>query len=413
MNKKTGLLTLLTLAICLSACTPAAPEPTGEAPVTATAETATAETTATAMTVGTLRSLEDGNDTGKALYVRWVETQAEHYGDQRATFLEIDYTTARQRVLSEIQVPDYQLQQCFVQGDTFFYTTIDEKEAMALHSYSLTDGTQQSLPLAKNFLTGYMDETYLYLFPIGYNEYTVMQQLDPRTGTIREVSLPGETINICDGADGRFLIERLISEVPVYSLPDEEQRNAALQNASVEYAWWNPADGSVEPVLREPYFGDMAETGLPQYSWYLGRVGDTLYFYRADETGENYQNCRVERCGPNGSNTERILSMKDGEGFPAAFKQNGEIRWLVYNAGDEQFIYCLADETQYEVPTQTAEEIINLRALTDDGRVLLVKSDRSLEREATYCLVPEMDYLAGNFTGTDVTPVESNGEETA
>ena len=54
---KKSLFAMLALAFCLSACTPAASQSTGEAPVTATAEAAPAEETAEVAIVGTLRNL--------------------------------------------------------------------------------------------------------------------------------------------------------------------------------------------------------------------------------------------------------------------------------------------------------------------------------------------------------------------
>lgn len=402
---KKSLVVLLSLALGLTACTPAASQPISEAPA-ATAETAPAEETAESpAAIGTLRNIDDANNTGKALYLEAVQSNGGNYLD-KSTILEIDYATAQQRFFSAIQEPSYQLEKCFVQGDTLYYTTKDNNDAMALHRYSLADGTQTATPLDQYFFTLYLDENSLYLFAMGYNEYAGMQRLNLQTGATEAFTLPGQTIEVCDGADGRFLIRRLLSEVPLSSLQGEEQRDAALQNATSEYDWWNPLDGSLEPFLQEPYYGEQAETGSLQYRWYLGRTKDKLYFYLADQKGSSYVHCRVERCGLDGSNPETIMTLADGQGQPGVYKKGGEIYWLIQDTGSGVKVYQTGDGTTRQVENPERTPWIWPRALTDDGRVLLGKPDADGQKALQYCLVTEENYLAGHFTGTDVVPAE-------
>ena len=398
---KRVLFSLLALAFCLSACG-AATVPESEAPAAVTEETAsTVESAEATAIVGTLRRMDDCDNTGTVRYLQGVEGNGGNYAD-KGYIQQIDYTTAQQRRLFDTGKPAAFFQNCFVQGDTLHYILRSEKSQI-LYSRNLVSGDTRTVPLGDAYYIGYLDDRYLYLFPAGYNEYTVMRRLDPATGEVEETNLPAQTTDICDADGSRFLITRLHSDLPMSSLQGEEQRTAALQNATVEYAWWDPADGSVETVLEEPYYGDREETGLEQVRTYLGKADGKLYFFRASLQGAGYANGRIECCALDGSGAQTVFAAQEGAN---PLKQKGEIQWFVHSTGKTQIIYRLADSTQYEVPAKTEEELIDPVALTDDGRVLLAKFDRSLEKGITYCLVSEMDYLAGNFTGTDVTPAE-------
>lgn len=98
---KRALFSLLALAFCLSACTPAAsPTPESEAASVAeeTTETAQEETNAaqTAFPVGSLRGNGHLNETDSAWYRIGSEGMAD--GTIRAHLLKLDYATAREEV---------------------------------------------------------------------------------------------------------------------------------------------------------------------------------------------------------------------------------------------------------------------------------------------------------------------------
>ena len=407
---KRSLLTLLAMAFCLSACAPADSAPQSEVPARATAETAgTVEENETTISPveGALRNMKDCENTGKALY-RWqVEAQPDG-SPELGKLVEVGYATAQQRVVQDTGIPTYRLRSCYARGNTAYYVE-SAKDSLTLHIVDLTDGTEKTMPVVEDYSTGFLDDRYLYLFVASPTGYSTMQRVDPETGTDEMIPLPGQALEICDGADGRFLITRLIGQVSLSGLEDAEQRSAALQTAAVEYAWWDPVDGSVEPLFQEPYTGELSESGWPQERVYLGRADGKFYFYRAEQAETGRINCRVERCAPDGSGTETVLALEDGQGQPFVYKAGGEIQWLVRGIGSTAIeVYQTADSSTRRVETPSGNNVALPRALTDDGRVLMFGPDSNGPEKPTYRLVRQEDYLAGNFTGTDVGPL---GEE--
>ena len=403
MKKKIPLPVLLSLAFCLSACAPAASAPQSEAPAQATAEAATAQATAeTALVQGTLCNIEDCENTGKALYQWQVEAQAD--GTTLGNLVELDYATAQQRRVLDTGMPSYRLGSCFARGNTIYYTTFEE-DGRTLHSIDRASGTEKTMPVVDGYGVGFIDDRALYLFVQRSWGYASMQRVDLETGTAQTIPMPAQTIRVCDGAEGRFLITRLIGEVSLSSLQDEEQRAAALQTATAEYAWWDPDDGSVEPLFQEPYTGELAQSGWPRERVYLGKADGMFYFYRAEWTETTQENCRVERCAPDGSGAETVLTMEDGQGLPGVLRSEGEIRWLVQGSGNGVVVYQPADGSTRHVENPSGGDTPWPLALTDDGRLLLYNFYAAHPEDSIYCLVRQEDYLASNFTGTNVAPV--------
>lgn len=405
---KRTLFALLALAACLSACTPAASQPAGEVPAATVesapvAEGAGKEPSASVIVTGTLCSMEDSANTGKALYVWCAAVQSDN-APALGELVEIDYAAATQRRLLDTGIPSHKLGNCFARGNKLYYTVFEDK-GRTLHTMDLATGDEQTMPV-EEYSVGFVDDRALYLFMTDRDVYTAMQWVDPATGTEEIIRLPAQTIRICDAAEGRFLITRLLGSVPLFALQDEEQRAAALQTATAEYAWWNPADGSLEPLFREPYYGTMSETGRMQERVYLGKAGGQFYFYRADQTETSYTNCRVERCAPDGSGAETVLVMADGQGLPGVYRQDGEIRWLIQATESGMAVYRTGEDTVRQVVGPAGSDMIWPRALTDDGRVLMADPDSSDGKTLSYRLVRQEDYLAGNFTGTDVELTE-------
>lgn len=407
---KRSLLVLLALALGLSGCAPEASAPEEEAPAAATAEAAPAEEpAASALVQGTLRNVEDCSNTGTAFYLWQVEDPS---GDDAvlANLVEVDYATARQRQLLDIGLPIDRLGDSFARGDTIYYTTFEEA-GRTLHSIDRTDGTEKTMSVVDGYGVGFLDDRAIYLFAQTAVGYTAMQRVDPKAGTAENISLPAQTFQVYDGVDGRFLITRLIGQISLSALEDVEQRAAALQTATMEYDWWNPDDGSLEPLFQEPFTGELSERGQPQERIYLGQADGQLYFYRAEESGLSWINCRVERCNPDGSGTETVLTMEDDQGLPSVYKREGAIQWLAQSNGNGLVVYQPADGSTRRVEDPAGGDIPWPLALTDDGRVLMYSPDSHNTEKTTYRLVGQEDYLAGNFTGTDVAPAEETGKE--
>ena len=262
------------------------------------------------------------------------------------------------------------------------------------------------MPVVDGYGVGFIDDAALYLLFVQRSwGYASICGVDLKTGTAQTIPMPAQTIRVCDGAEGRFLITRLIGEVSLSSLQDEEQRAAALQTATAEYAWWDPDDGSVEPLFQEPYTGELAQSGWPRERVYLGKADGMFYFYGRSWTETTQENCRVERCAPDGSGAETVLTMEDGQGLPGVLRSEGEIRWLVQGSGNGVVVYQPPTAAPGMWRTPRAGTQPWPLALTDDGRLLLYNFYAAHPEDSIYCLVRQEDYLASNFTGTNVAPV--------
>lgn len=395
MNKKTGLLALLTLAICLSACTPAAPETQTEAPVTATAETAAAADstrTETFTVAGNLQEVSDANLQDGILYTVW-------FGDtpEDTTFVQVDLNAERQTPICKLEDWGTSYVGWLVKGDSFYYLIYDEDGNAILHNRSLKDGSETVWTLAANQqYPAYLDDRYLYFSREDYN--AAMKRVDLTTGVLEDLPLPAGTSSFQDVESGRFLITRSLTPVPLTVSPMEsEEYDALMQNAEVEYCWWDPATGALERVLREPYYGEMDAQGNRINRIYLGKADGKLYFYRASVTDTGMSNSRVERCALDGSQMETAFTVSDGGGAPSALKREGEIHWLLQPSPNGVMVYLPATGEVQEVTGPAGNTLPWAERCLPDGKLLLPRQD-----DGSWTVVSEEDYLAGNFTGTTI-----------
>lgn len=299
--KKT-LFTLLALAVSLSACTPAASGPAGETSTAEeTAETAVEESTEiqadTFQVTGVLRDVSDATLQEDTLY----DIQ---YGDspEDTTFVAVDFQTGQLTPICRLEDWGESYMGWLVKGDTFYYLIYDKEGNAILHSRTLTDGseTEWRLAVGREY-PAYVDDQYLYFLQTGYK--ATMKRADLTTGVLEDLPLPALTTNLQDVEDGRFLITRTLTPVPVNISPqgDSDQYEALMQNAEIEYSWWDPATGAVDKVLREPYYGEKDAQGNWVNRIYLGKAEGKLYFYRASTTQTGMQESRVECCNLDGS----------------------------------------------------------------------------------------------------------------
>lgn len=406
---KRALFVLLALAVCLSACTPAAVPESEASPSENLQTTDTGEEVGsvekTTSVAGTLRSVEDCQSTDNAWYSLSMDGQAQEDGTLRGAIMELDYTAARQKRLFEVVEDPNKIGDCFAWGDTVYYNTVGT--GAALHAISLQDGSEQTISLPENMAPAYLDDQFLYLVSSNGISDTHMARMDRQTGELETMSLPSQTSAIQDTDGSRFLLSYLISEQPINALEEGEQAAAALQNAMIQYAWWDPATGALQNILKEPFYGEKNENGQDITRIYLGRTKDSLYFFRMVVGEGGRQDSRIESCPLNGGNSQVAWEQEDGAGAPGAVRKHGEAYWLVSTSEKGVRIYNLATGTLQEVAGTTPESTPWPWRLTEDDRVLVNRETKGSDGSIRFRLIPEADYLAGNFTGTDVTPAEA------
>lgn len=395
---KRSLAILLALSLCLSACAPAATETAGEAPAAATAEAApAAEASAPAAIVGRLRSFSASLNIGDACYQ--METRQEPDGSYHGIVTRLNYTDAEQTEVCDMGTVE-QLGGYFLWQDKICYVTWPSRQEAVVHLRSLADGTEETFSLETEFYPNYLDDQYLYF--CRYDPFLQLERMDLATGEVQSLEIPSMTSAICDIDGQRLLISRLISDLPLETLwDDSEQYDAALQNATVQYAWWDPASGTVETVLEEPAKGERDENGNDITRIYIGRDEGTLFFYRTVDTEGTTTANHIERCAFDGSGSEVFFDPGEDIVSPGAVNVDGEIRWLLLSKRDSLLVFDLAAGQQYTLPSDAPWPM----ELTSDGRVLISVQPKDSESQFRYRLVDQQDYLAGNFNGTDVDSV--------
>lgn len=393
---KRTLLPLLTAAFCLTACAPAAPSSASELPATtentATAESAAQTQTDTFAVAGTLREEDDTNLQDDAFYTV-------QYGDtpEDTTFVKVDFQAGQQTPICKLEDWGTSYISWLVQGDTFYYMVCDKDGNALLHSRSLTDGSETVRTLAvEGQYPAYLDDQYLYFIRADYT--TAMKRVDLTTGVLEDLTLPAQTTQFLDVDGSRFLITRLLTPVPVnVSIQENEQYDALMQNAELEYCWWDPATGALEKVLREPYYGEEDDQGRRIARNYLGKAAGKLYFYRATSLGTGVEDSRVECCALDGSGMETAFPIADEGGMPSVLKLDGEIHWLLQLSGDVLTVYLPDHGQAQQVPAPAGDTPLWPERSLPDGRLLLPQQE-----DGSYQVVSEEDYLAGNFTGTTI-----------
>lgn len=398
MKKKTAPLALLMLAVCLTACTPAAPASEPGTPATAErAVSADSTRTDTFTVAGNLREVGDANLQDGILYTVW-------FGDspEETAFVQVDLNTEQQIPLCKPEDWEGSYMGWLVKGDTFYYLIYDEDGNAVLHSRSLTDGSETVWPLAtEKQYPIYLDDRYLYFSREDYS--AAMKRVDLATGVLEDLPLPAQTSGFLDVEGGRFLITRNLTPVPLNVSPQEsEEFDALMQNAETEYCWWDPATGTTEAVLQEPYYGEKDAQGNRIIRIYLGKAEEKLYFYCASTAGTGMENSRVERCALDGSQRETAFTIFDGGGAPSALKRDGEIHWLLQPGSNGVVVYLPDTGAVQEVTSPAGNTLPWVERILPDGRMLLPRQE-----DGSWTVVSEKDYLAGNFTGTTIPAPQS------
>lgn len=407
---KRALFSLLALAFCLSACTPAAsPMQESEAAALAeeTTETAQEETNAvqTAFPVGSLRGNGHLNETDSAWYRIGSEGMAD--GTIRAHLLKLDYATAREEVLYTWEEPVLQVGGVIVQGGTVC-VVVDQ----VLYRIPVDGGEPETLPLAEFFPAVAADEYSAYNFSFVTEENTYRgKRLDLTTGQITNLDLPALTGEIWPVGEDRFLLSRLHTEVPLPDRKNESEAFAAiLQNAVCEYDWYDPATGELEKILEEPYYGAEQPDGTKRMHRFLGLRDGRLYFsWTASGEDGALLDAGVESCTLQGQDWQPLAGLTQvSEWNRALYQPDGQLRWIVGNGDTNAQVFDLETGTFHE-----SVDLASARPNTFlvDGRVLLQTGyeDAQGSYHITHALANEQDYLNGT---AELIPVESEAAKT-
>ena len=401
---------LLALALGLTACAPAAPQSaatTETAPAAETAETAPAETAGeqAAFPVGKLVEGSALRQAGNACYTVEYDTLPD--GSLLPRIVKLDYASAREESILPLEAPVDDISAFTVRDDTAWLVTGTGVLQIPLDGGA---GTFRELdaPLS-SFSFSAADEYALYGFsfaqPLGY-------RLDLQSGQFTRFSLPVQTEWVRAVGEDRFLLSRLLTQAPLPDMHNQNERYfAAIQSATREYDWFDPATGELEKIWSEPYYGVLQEDGTQQERSFLGKAGGRLYFRNvhvlrqgpgAERLGEEVMSCTLA-----GEDWQTVFSLPEGAPDPWPLCDAAmEMRWItVQQPGENLQVYDLTDGTWHTAGAFPVGFGMP-QAFTDDGRVLVQTGEfwTGETYKATCTLMKAEDYLSGSTAGTPIQP---------
>lgn len=401
---KRALFSLLALAFCLSACTPAA-SPTQESEAAAvaeeTTETAQEETNAAQTTALSAESLRgDGylGESDTAWYQMEHELQAD--GTLKMQVVKLDYATARKSVLCTIEEPATQVGDAMLRGDTV-YAFVDQ----TMYKIPANGGEAQAVPLEQKFYPTAADEVnaYNFTYDSGSNNFVGLR-LDLATGQITDLQMPAQTWEVWAVGEDRFLLCRLLTETPLPNAEEAEMYAAAIQNAVCEYDWYDPATGELEKILEEPYYGAEQPDGTKRMHRFLGLRDGRLYFsWTVPGEDGTALDAGAEFCTLQGQEWQAVPGWPQGQEALYSRLQNNRLRWAVGTGG---WNFDLETGTAYTVEERADTSFL---AFAGDDRVLVqvFNTDDQGNYQVSYALADAQAYLNGT---AELTPIEDAPE---
>lgn len=397
---KRALFSLLALAFCLSACTPAAsPTPESEAAAVAeeTTETAQEETNATQTTALSAESLRgDGylGESDTAWYQMEHELQAD--GTFKIQVVKLDYATAQKSVLCTIEEPATQVGDAMLRGDTV-YAFVDQ----IMYKIPANGGEAQAVPLEQKFYPTAADEVnaYNFTYDSASNNFVGLR-LDLATGQITDLQMPAQTWEVWAVGEDRFLLCRLLTETPLPNAEEAEMYAAAIQNAVCEYDWYDPATGELEKILEEPYYGAEQPDGTKRMHRFLGLRDGRLYFsWTVPGEDGTALDAGAESCTLQGQDWQAVPGWPQGQEALYSRLQNNRLRWAVGTGG---WNFDLETGTAYTVEERADTSFL---AFAGDDRVLVqvFNTDDQGNYQVSYALADAQAYLNGT---AELTPIE-------
>ena len=397
---KRALFSLLALAFCLSACTPAA-SPTQESEAAAvaeeTTETAQEETNAAQTAALSAESLRgDGylGESDTAWYQMEHELQAD--GTLKMQVVKLDYATARKSVLCTIEEPATQVGDAMLRGDTV-YAFVDQ----TMYKIPANGGEAQAVPLEQKFYPTAADEVnaYNFTYDSGSNNFVGLR-LDLATGQITDLQMPAQTWEVWAVGEDRFLLCRLLTETPLPNAEEAEMYAAAIQNAVCEYDWYDPATGELEKILEEPYYGAEQPDDTKRMHRFLGLRDGRLYFsWTVPGEDGTALDAGAESCTLQGQDWQAVPGWPQGQEALYSRLQNNRLRWAVGTGG---WNFDLETGTAYTVEERADTSFL---AFAGDDRVLVqvFNTDDQGNYQVSYALADAQDYLNGTAELTPIT----------
>lgn len=388
---KKSLLVLLALALCLSACGPAAAPESPVAPAAEErAETATAESAA--FPVGHLRVVRYRESTADAVYNTVFATPEGETPVLR--LLKVDLATARRSTLFSIEAPRREISSVVPYGDSICVFAND-----AMYQVPQNGGEARVVPLDFAFVPDYADEYSAYDFDYTYpDNHKKGFRMDLATGECTLLALPDQTQSIYAVGADRFVLHRVISDVPLPDSEEWEQYQAVLQSAVSEYDWYDPVTGAVEKIYTEPYYGQQQEDGSCKQRDFLGMAGDRLYFEWF--SGDGFVG-GTESCAIDGSDWKSLPGKPGNQRSVWTYTQNGSLRWLMGGRVGSVWIYDLADGQVYDMPHITEANGWPESLVGQDQVMVSVGTEPSVV--SGFAVISLQDYLAGS---TGWMPIE-------
>lgn len=388
---KRFLAVLLGLAMGLTACAPAASETTSEAPATVeTAPAEAAEETA-AFPVGQLRFVSYQESTADAVY---NTVFASPEGDIPVLrLLKTDLATARRSTLFSIEVPSRVHSDVMSYGDSICVFAND-----AMYQVPQNGGEARVVPLGFDFVPDCADEYSAYDFDYTYpDSHNNGVRLDLATGECTSLALPDQTQSIYAVGTERFLLRRVISDVPLPDPEEWEQFEAVLQNAVLEYDWYDPVTGAVEKIYSEPYYGQAQADGTRKQRSFLGMARDRLYF---DWFAGDGSVGGTESCAADGSDWQAVPGKPGNQRCNWTYTQNGSLRWLMGGRVGSVWIYDLADGKVYDMPHITEANGWPEMLVGQEQVMVSVGTEPSVV--SGFAVISLQDYLAGSTAWTPI-----------
>ena len=403
---KRSLLTLLALAFCLSACTPAASAPQSEVPAAVTTETAPAEEsgqTAAAASAGNIRGNGDLQQDGALRYSIGYTDPSE--GEQKFRVLVLDCDTGKQTSLYTLEEPAQTVSKPFVVNGTVYVFT-----DKTMYQIPAAGGEARKVDLSAFFYPTSMDDTagYSFSYDDSVNNF-LCTRLDLQTGELSQVNLPAQTQEVWALNEPRIFLCHLVTEAPLPSVEEEEIYAAAMQNAISEYGWYDLTTGDFQKVAEEPYYGAEQSDGTKRRREFKGLAGGRLYFvWRMVDEESLTRSAGIESCALDGTDWQSATDLPAGSDAVWTLEQNDALRWIV-GGSSNLWVYDVADGQTYTdcAVSQTDGWVY---ALTGNDRVLL-SLDPDLygdQYPGGYAMEDMDDFLAGR---TDWMPLELCGEQ--